>query len=193
MDEKSKEISKHSTGNISRSSGIQPGRILDAALSDLSDKQRSELFAKAQEEALRLEIQAKEAELNYIAGRKDVDNHIDSFNSLTRNSGNTEKHRMKTTAKTATGNTTIESSSGSLCFVATTAFGDKNNQNVIFLRNYRDLVLKKTHSGRKFINWYYRNGPKIANFIENKIVLRTISRIILKLMVRILRVWHAIY
>ncbi len=48
------------------------------------------------------------------------------------------------------------------CFVATAAFNSPNAFEVLVLRQYRDLVLKKSFVGRKFIFWYYKHGAKIA-------------------------------
>jgi len=68
---------------------------------------------------------------------------------------------------------------GGFCFVATAGFGSYFHPNVEILRNFRDSVLSKFHSGREFIRFYYKNGERPARFIEKRPFLRTVSRAIL--------------
>jgi hypothetical protein len=66
--------------------------------------------------------------------------------------------------------------SGGPCFVATTAFGDENHPDVVFLKHFRDKVLVDTKPGRWFIRWYYENGPKLSAIIGKSIFLKKLSR-----------------
>jgi len=66
------------------------------------------------------------------------------------------------------------------CFIATAAYGTPMAKEVISLKNFRDNVLLKTSIGRKFVFLYYTFSPPIANFIKDKPVLKTITRIWLK-------------
>lgn len=65
-----------------------------------------------------------------------------------------------------------DSSSG--CFIATATTGDYNHPTVMQLRLFRDNTLEKHIWGRKFIQFYYRNSPPIADFINQKYLLKKI-------------------
>lgn len=65
------------------------------------------------------------------------------------------------------------------CFVATAAFQDSNHPRVHDLRLFRDEILKNYKFGRHFINWYYRNGPKMALIVEAIPALRIMAVAIL--------------
>ncbi|KJZ57309.1 CFI-box-CTERM domain-containing protein [Pseudomonas marginalis] len=61
------------------------------------------------------------------------------------------------------------------CFVVTATMGDFNHPNVTILRKFRDERMLKYESGKKFVAWYYRNGPGIANVIRRSKTLRMLS------------------
>ena len=61
------------------------------------------------------------------------------------------------------------------CFVATATMGNYNHPIVIELQHFRDHYLINKSWGIKFIDWYYKNGPIIANHISKSIVLKKIS------------------
>jgi hypothetical protein len=50
----------------------------------------------------------------------------------------------------------------SRCFVATSLIDVTSSKTIPSLRNFRDLILERSTAGRRFILWYYRVGPKIA-------------------------------
>lgn len=52
------------------------------------------------------------------------------------------------------------------CFVATAVFDDAHCSEVILLRRYRDEVLRQSPFGRRFIYYYYRLSPPLANFVK---------------------------
>jgi hypothetical protein len=54
------------------------------------------------------------------------------------------------------------------CFIATAAFGSPLARQVKILREFRDQYLLTNDFGRKFVAWYYRNGPIAAKFIKDK-------------------------
>lgn len=56
----------------------------------------------------------------------------------------------------------------SACFIATAVYEDYNHPNVIILRNFRDNYLLTNSIGSKFVQFYYRYSPKIANYIKDK-------------------------
>lgn len=73
------------------------------------------------------------------------------------------------------------------CFIATAAWQTPFSQELIILRNWRDSYLQQRKPGRAFVNTYYRLAPPIANFIENKPLLRKVTRTTLRPLVNILR------
>ncbi len=54
---------------------------------------------------------------------------------------------------------------GSECFVATAAYGDKFHPDVAYLRKVRDHILVHYMLGRVFIWFYWRVGPKLAQWL----------------------------
>ncbi len=54
------------------------------------------------------------------------------------------------------------------CFIATAAFGSPIAGQVEILRQFRDKYLLTNSYGKKFVTWYYRNGPVAANWIKDK-------------------------
>ena len=67
------------------------------------------------------------------------------------------------------------------CFVITATMGDFNHPNVTLLRRFRDEWILKRASGKRFVAWYYRNGPKIADVIRESKVLRILSYLLIVL------------
>lgn len=68
---------------------------------------------------------------------------------------------------------TIQQKKG--CFVATATMGNYNHPIVIELQHFRDHYLINKSWGVRFIDWYYKNGPVIANHISKSAVLKKIS------------------
>jgi lysophospholipase L1-like esterase len=66
---------------------------------------------------------------------------------------------------------------GGGCFIATAAFGSSLEPNVIVLKEFRDKYLMVSGWGKRFVEFYYRTSPLIANIIANneslKFVIRT--------------------
>jgi hypothetical protein len=52
------------------------------------------------------------------------------------------------------------------CFVATAAFGDRMNPDVVWLRRFRDTRLVRTAAGRAFIRFYWKVGPVMARYVH---------------------------
>jgi len=70
------------------------------------------------------------------------------------------------------------------CFVATACFEDEDHPTVESLRYFRDTTLSASHLGRKFIAFYYVNGPKMANFVNHLPFLKPMIKPILNLMAK---------
>ena len=63
------------------------------------------------------------------------------------------------------------------CFIATAAYGTDTAKEIDILREFRDTVLLPNSLGAKFVSFYYRTSPPIANFISHHEVLRTVVRV----------------
>jgi len=66
---------------------------------------------------------------------------------------------------------------GGGCFIATAAYGTDTAREIDILREFRDAVLLPSSLGAKFVSFYYRTSPPIADFISQREVLRTAVRV----------------
>ena len=64
--------------------------------------------------------------------------------------------------------------SDSKCFIATAAYGTPHHPNIEIFRWFRSAILLKTTVGRKFVHWYYKNGPVGADFISEHVILKNL-------------------
>lgn len=151
------------------------GALIDHALANLTAEQARNLSGKAAAEALRLEVKQREQNLDYVAGKKTIEDHIDTFAMLEKQ-GKLTRQTVVSDIKTGAGNMRIESKSGATCFVATATYGGADHPNVRFLRAYRDGCLAHTRAGRAFIAWYWRTGPRLAKWVEQSAALKLICR-----------------
>jgi len=69
-----------------------------------------------------------------------------------------------------------EDGGGGGCFIATAAFGSPMAGQVKILRQFRDRYLLTNAAGKKFVDWYYRNGPVAAHWIADKPVAKATVR-----------------
>lgn len=65
------------------------------------------------------------------------------------------------------------------CYIATAVYGDYNAPEVLTLRMFRDLVLKKYRIGRLFIKIYYALSPELAHKLKNNSFMNNKIKIIL--------------
>ncbi|HJX69256.1 MAG TPA: CFI-box-CTERM domain-containing protein, partial [Dehalococcoidia bacterium] len=80
------------------------------------------------------------------------------------------------------------------CFIATAAYGTDTAREIDILREFRDAVLLPNSPGAKFVSFYYRASPPIANFISQHEVLRTLVRVgFVDPIVRILTWTHGLW
>ncbi|MDH3975117.1 MAG: fibronectin type III domain-containing protein [Deltaproteobacteria bacterium] len=61
------------------------------------------------------------------------------------------------------------------CFIATAVFGSYDHPFVKVLREFRDSYLKSNAPGRKFIHFYYKEGPQAAAYVKKNFVFRVLS------------------
>ena len=69
---------------------------------------------------------------------------------------------------------------GGGCFIATAAYGSSDVVDVKTLRKFRDKFLLTNKWGKKFVKFYYKVSPPIADFIRDKKAVRFIVRCALK-------------
>jgi hypothetical protein len=74
----------------------------------------------------------------------------------------------------------------SSCFIATAVYGDVMAPEVVLLRNFRDEVLKKHWLGEKFVGFYYKVSPPIAEWLKTKPTLAKFVRVPLDYFVRLI-------
>lgn len=72
------------------------------------------------------------------------------------------------------------SNSGDPCFVATRVYG-QSHPNTVFLRMFRDTILRNYFSGRVFITLYHNIGPTLARLPEGSPILSLCRSFIAKL------------
>ncbi len=78
---------------------------------------------------------------------------------------------------------------GGFCFIATAVYGTESHFNLIVLRSFRDNFLQDYLLGRKFINFYYKNGPLVAAKIKDSSILRNIFKPLVNLGVQIVKIF----
>jgi len=164
--------------------------ILNTALQNLDSEQIKVLRTKAAEEALNIHSREMNRDSLEIRSRKEAEDHVATFNDLTKEGR--VAHEVVTKSATATGTRTITSRSGtatakSACFIATSAFNDINHDTVSELRYWRDVSLIKYKYGRAFIKWYYKNGPTMANWLDHHSQFKPLIRSTLNMFVKLIR------
>jgi len=80
--------------------------------------------------------------------------------------------------------------SGSVCFIATAAYGTPFATEINALRYWRDEVLLTNSFGTLFVKTYYTLSPPVADFIREKPTLRKITRFILAPIVKLAQIWQ---
>ena len=65
------------------------------------------------------------------------------------------------------------------CFIATATYGDYDDNMVMLLRRFRDQCLLTNPVGERFVEFYYKTSPPIADFIADSNLLKNIVKILL--------------
>jgi hypothetical protein len=72
------------------------------------------------------------------------------------------------------------------CFVLTACFNDHDHPTVLSFRKYRDSHMSRSRIGRVFINQYYKYGPVLANWIQERPKTKALMRYTFKMLARLL-------
>ena len=75
------------------------------------------------------------------------------------------------------------------CFIATAVYGTDIHPNLIVLRSFRDNFLASFVLGRKFIQFYYKRGPKFALKVSSNKFLKVIFTRLVDLGVSIVKIF----
>jgi uncharacterized repeat protein (TIGR02543 family) len=70
----------------------------------------------------------------------------------------------------------VASTSSTVCFIATAAYGSPTAEQIDVLREFRDGVLLESMVGSQLVDLYYRLSPPVAGFISGNSFLRTLVR-----------------
>ncbi len=74
------------------------------------------------------------------------------------------------------------------CFIASAVYGDYDAPEVLVLRRYRDEILLHNALGRKFVRFYYRTSPPIAQVLKKMPMLASCIRALLDKLIIKLRI-----
>lgn len=166
--------------------GLRSSNLIDTAISRLDENQVKALGVKAAEAALDLQNRQAEQNIDYVTGKKVVEDHVETWEALSKQ-GRTTRQTVTTDVETGAGRMRIESKSGATCFVATAAYGDSYHPEVNFLRWYRDHVLVNSTAGRAFVRVYWYVGPLLAKLVAPFPLVRRMTRSLLSSLVTVLR------
>lgn len=172
--------------NALQSSGLGSKSVLEMATQNLTNEEFAAIRSKALDAKLKMEVEAQQRNIDYQFGVKAAEDHVDAFNMLEK-SGKLTSQKVQSDIKTGAGNMRIESKSGATCFVATAAYGNPNHEDVVFLRQYREDVLRLSFGGRMFIAAYWKIGPYVAVPVMKFRPLQLTARSVIGLLVKYLR------
>jgi len=74
---------------------------------------------------------------------------------------------------------TTSTASGGGCFIATAAYGSVLHPHVKILRSFRDTYLVTHGVGKRFVAFYYRYSPSVADFISGHARLKYVTRVLI--------------
>ncbi|VAW98157.1 hypothetical protein MNBD_GAMMA22-1191 [hydrothermal vent metagenome] len=100
-------------------------------------------------------------------------------NTVTINAANNDPvsgNDSSSVITTVNAQTSVATAGSSGCFIATAAYGSPMEDEVRYLRAFRDQYLLKNSAGRWFVQMYYRYSPALATRIKNNDNLRSMVR-----------------
>ncbi len=115
---------------------------------------------------------------------------VDAVSQMNENFGYVANFRTAVTAHDAEIGTSCNAGSAAPevnCFIATAAMGSYMDDDVIFLRQFRDSVLSRNSVGRQIIAWYYHYGPRLAYRLQASEAARSVVRPFIRMTAWVLR------
>lgn len=76
------------------------------------------------------------------------------------------------------------------CFIATAVYGNYNAPEVLELRAFRDIFLRRYYIGKKFIKVYYQYSPYLAERIKNNGLMKNITYLLI--IAPVMTIWRVI-
>lgn len=166
--------------------GRNAGSLIDTSLDGLSADDIAAIRKQALEKKLELDADRYERDVKHEQGRRTLQDHVDTWNTLNRD-GRLTTNKVTSEFETGSGKMKVESKSGVTCFVASATYGDPDHRDVQDLRHFRDHTLIRTSVGRAFINCYWKIGPLLAKIVERSVVAKLFSKFIISRLVRLIR------
>jgi hypothetical protein len=161
---------------------------LETLLTSLPPEIRKVITEKAAEEVVKTEIEARGKERKSGLAMDEVNEVINLYEHV-KPGKVTDSITITSEHETGTGHVKIKARKGVGCFIATIAFDSPEAEEVRCLRKFRDNVLCNSQIGIRFINWYYRNGPRLATIVGQNYWMKWSIR---KMLSFLISVWKAI-
>jgi hypothetical protein len=158
-------------------------QLLNDAIKHISPEKRQELVDKAAEEAVRLQVKRAEFEVDSEAQERMIDRAQRVVRANAVNPGNEIGYQEEVEGA----HVSVTKPQG-YCFVATACFGNYDHPAVRELRDFRDNYLMHSSWGCRFVGWYYRVGPYLAQLVVTLPGARMASRSILSALCMLLRI-----
>jgi hypothetical protein len=116
--------------------------------------------------------------INYLTGACDFINAGGGIGGEPTHVGDDNIEVISTSAISPTegGVTVGGGGGGGGCFIATAAYGSRMAKDVKILDRVRDQYLLRNQMGRALVSFYYKQSPKLANFISSRPFLKSIVR-----------------
>jgi hypothetical protein len=166
-----------------------PKDLLSEAIKHVRPEKVQEVLGTAADEALRLQVMQREAEIEKARMEAKLSPLVDVARRISENPNAEFKVDTEDKGKYGTTTVTIRSAPPPAvvvqekkkepCFVATACYGDYDHPTVVVLRRFRDATLKATPAGRHLVAAYYRHGSTLARFIDRVPVLKPPARLVL--------------
>lgn len=160
------------------------GGILESSLANLPPDKREKIIYKAAEAGLNLTIEAQGKQNQSGLAMDELKEVLTTFEDVPRGKGTFTS--VSGEFKTGSGRVNIQAKK---CFIATIAFDSPEAEEVCCLRAFHDNLLCNYKLGIRFIDWYYRNGPKLATIVGR---YQSVKWLVRKMLSIGIYIWKAI-
>lgn len=173
----------------------EPGPGLQRFSESLGDFETHDVLKRLPEEAINIATWLSdndvtvarhilsEVDRQMIAQIKEIASEAES--TIRRLISNANTQRYQEVIRFPTGTLSVTASRPSACFIANEVYGNSAHPDVEALRHFRDARCQGTWVGERFVSWYYRYSPALANFLSRHRLLRSGTRVVLSALIRI--------